>query len=334
MLTITNTVWGYAGAQSVYMFKLTNTSGAFVEVMNYGATLVSVWVPDRNNMLENVILSYGTLEGYLNDTSYLGATVGRYANRIGGAAFTLDGTVYELDNNDNGNSNHGGFNGFNSKVFDYEVLDDRIRFHLKSPDGDGGFPGNLMLTVEYQWTEANELSISYHAVTDRNTPVNITNHAYFNLSAGRSNIFDHILSIQSDTIIEAAEDHIPTGTLTPANEKAFNQNKIGEKISIADGRTCGLNVCYVLDKADGNEAPACILSDPASGRSLEVFTSYPGLIVYTGDYLSGNPHQPFDGLCLECQFFPDSPNHPPFPFTILMPDAAYQHSISFKFLKS
>ena len=331
MITITSTSWGNTAGRPVYIFRLTNTSGAFVELINYGATLVSAWVPDRDGHLGNVVLGHDNLDYYLEGQNYLGATIGRYANRIGNAAFTLDGILYKLDENDNGNSNHGGHIGFNARVFDYEIFEEHIRFTLSSPDGEGGFPGNLKLTVDYRWTDLNELLINYHAVTDLSTPVNITNHAYFNLSAGRGSIFDHQLSILSDNIIEAAKDHIPTGSKVPADKLAFYQNKINEKIIRNGDMITGLNVCYILNKTTLNNNLSCILSDSGSGRSLEVYTSYPGLILYTGDYLSGPTYNPFDGLCLECQFFPDSPNHPDFPSTILSPGEVYDHSIVFKF---
>lgn len=331
MISITSTPWGYADGKQACIFTLANASGAFVKLTNYGATLVSAWVPDREGVLGNVVLGYSKLEDYLPDKNYLGATIGRYANRIGWATFILDGISYSLDNNDNGNSNHGGNNGFNTKVFGYEVQEDGVRFSLLSHDGEGGFPGNLRLTVTYQWTEANELLISYHAVTDRPTPVNITNHAYFNLSAEKASIFDHQLRVLSDQVIEAASDHVPTGFIKPAGDLNFHQNKISEKLTHTDDGIMGLNVCYVLNKHGEDDSLACILSDPDSGRSLEVRTSYPGLILYTGDYLTGPTHLPFYGLCLECQFFPDSPNHPAFPSTVLRPGEVYNHSILFKF---
>lgn len=331
MITITSTFWGCTAGCPVYIFRLTNTSGAYVELINYGATLVSASIPDRDGHLGNVVLSHNSLQDYLVGQNYLGATIGRYANRIGNAEFTLDGTLYKLDDNDNGNSNHGGHIGFNAKVFNYEVLDEHIRFAVSSPDGESGFPGNVELTVDYQWTDKNELFINYQAVTDLSTPLNITNHAYFNLSAGGGDIFDHRLTILSDKIIEAEEDHIPTGLIIPAGDLKFDQNKIEEKVKRTDHTITGLNICYVLDRMQQDSAPACILTDNHSGRSLEVYTSYPGLILYTGDYLSGPTHQPFDGLCLECQFFPDSPNHPAFPSTILRPGEVYDHSIVFKF---
>jgi len=334
MITITSTSWGNTAGRPVCIFRLTNTSGAFVELTNYGATLVSAWVPDRDNHLGNVVLGHNSLQDYLTEQNYLGATIGRYANRIGNAAFTLDGKLYRLDDNDNGNSNHGGHIGFNARVFDYEILEERIRFSVSSPDGEGGFPGNLDLTIDYQWTDLNELLISYRAVTDRPTPVNITNHAYFNLSAEKAAIFGHQLSVSSDQVIEAASDHIPTGFIKPAGDLNFDQNKISEKLTCTDDAITGLNVCYVLNKQGKNDSLACILSDPDSGRSLEVHTSYPGLILYTGDYLSGPTHLPFYGLCLECQFFPDSPNHPAFPSTVLRPGEVYHHTIIFKFANS
>ncbi|AUD01414.1 aldose epimerase family protein [Spirosoma pollinicola] len=334
MSQITSLFWGEADQVPVYLFRITNSSGAYVEFTNYGATLVTIYVPDRHDHLGNVILSYDSLAAYVADTYYLGSTIGRFANRIKGARFTLDEYEYALDDNDNGQSNHGGYNGFNRNVFTYTIDEQSVSFTLTSKDGDGGYPGTLDFTVNYRWNDENELTIDYRATSDRTTVANFTNHAYFNLSAGARKILDHQLSINARYIVEAGDDYIPTGQLIPAGQLTFDANAIRSRVK-DDGHTlAGLNVCYVLEKTGGLFSNACRLFEPVSGRLLEVDTSYPGMILYTGDYLSGNEpgsYGPFDGLCLECQYFPDSPNQPHFPDTRLYPGETYHHRIVFRF---
>jgi aldose 1-epimerase len=326
-------VWGIDNGRVIYLFKIENASGAYVELTNYGATLVSVNVPDRGGKIGNVILGYPSINGYLNDACYIGSTIGRFANRIANAKFELNGNTYQLENNDGVNSNHSGSSGFNYKVFGYTITGDELVFDLLSEDGDGGFPGSLSLKVSYRWTEDNELLITYSAVTDKTTLANFTNHAYFNLNPNAGNILNHELTINADNIVKAAADHIPTGLIAPAGKLAFDKQRVQEKVTIP----AGINTCYVLNQ-QAEQTPACVLSEETSGRVMTVFTTYPGVMLYTGDYLysntpgsNGRNHEPFDGLCLECQFFPDSPNHPHFPSTVLNPGETYQHNITYKF---
>jgi len=326
--------WGKFRDKNIYLFKMKNKSGAFVELTNYGATIVSVVVPDKHHVLGNVVLGFPELQGYIDDHCYLGSTVGRFANRISNAAFNLDQTRYQLEANDNGNTNHSASAGFNDKVFDYFVDDDRLIFRLLSADGSGGYPGNLVLEVCYQWTDLNELLIGYTAETDKKTIVNITNHSYFNLSGQNGNFFNHQLTINAEKIVEATEDFIPTGAIIEAGTFEFKSTKIADRIISKSNEPKGLNICYVLN----NKNQAAVLLDPQSGRSLEIQTTYPGLMLYTGDYLKtahaghlGIPYQPFDALCLECQYYPDSPNQPGFPSTVLHPGGTYQESITYKF---
>lgn len=346
-IPISHQPWGNHEHKKVYLFRMENSSGAYVELSNYGAALVSIHVPDKHHQLGNVILGFPALEGYLDDKCYIGATIGRFANRIDKAGFVLDGKKYLLEDNDNGNSNHGGHDGFNSRVFSFSIREDTLSFRLLSEDGDGGFPGNLELEVSYRWTEQNELHIDYTAVTDRPTVANFTNHAYFNLTAAPTKIFGHELIVYSDLIVAADEDYIPTGLFVPAGNLSFKGNKLSEKLQVLQHEEkglpeediSGLNTCYFIEQKDA-EAPAqvCTLSDPASGRVMTVFSSYPGLMLYTGDFLSSKrpghqsqPYAPFDGLCLECQFLPDSPNHEHFPSTVLNPGDTYKQRILFKF---
>ncbi len=336
---LTQKPWGTCQGKDVVLFRLTNGSGAYVELTNYGATLVSVVVPDKLGMPENVILGYPSLHGYLSDACYIGATIGRYANRIADAQFELDGVTYQLEKNDGHNTLHGGLNGFNARVFSFQIHSDKLVFSLLSDDGDGGYPGNLAFSVEYQWNDRNELSIRYMASSDKKTVANFTNHAYFNLSPARDDIFDHRLTIQASRLLETSKHHIPTGTIIPAGEKNFSGHKIHERLVINAGIIAGLNTYYLFDRKEpvANEA-LCRLSDDLSGRILDVFTTYPGVQLYTGDFLASTElsnrrlfHKPFDGLCLECQYFPDSPNHSHFPSTVLEPGKPYNETITYRF---
>jgi aldose 1-epimerase len=337
---ISKTPWGNADGREVFLFKIANRKGEFIEVSNYGATLVSVFVRDREGRTENVILGFPVLQSYISDQHYMGSTVGRFANRIGNATFNLDGKKIELEQNDGPNSNHSGSAGFNKKVFDYEIKEDTLIFSVLSPDGEGGFPGNLKVEIHYRWSEERELEIDYYGQTDQHTVFNLTNHSYFDLSSGKRRMVDHHLSVFSDQIVEAGADYIPTGELVAAGEAyTFKNTLIEDRLQQPDGSLKGLNICYVLDaERQKSGLPAASLFDPHSGRSLTLYTSYPGLMLYTGDYLHTNdpgfnrkPYRAFDGMCLEAQFFPDSPNHPSFPSAELRAGELAHHYIIFKF---
>ncbi|HEY9533445.1 MAG TPA: aldose epimerase family protein [Mucilaginibacter sp.] len=325
--TVTYKAWGTTQGKDIFLFKLTNPSGAFAEVTNYGATVVSINVPDKYGKPGNTIIGFPTLEGYLDDNCYIGSTIGRYANRISNARFVLNGETHQLEANDGVNSNHSASSGFNSKVFGFEIYDgEGVTFLIHSDDGEGGYPGNLSLRVTYMWTDDNELIISYKSISDKDTYANFTNHAYFNLSNGDLTILDHQLQINAGEMLAATDDYIPTGENIPADRIILD-------------RTNGINSYYILDEdkleADGFAAK---LTDPASGRMLTVNTSYPGIFLYTGDYLNSkhlnldNRHcQPFEGLCLECQHYPDSMNRPEFPSALLPKHHVYDEHISLKF---
>lgn len=324
---------GHYNGKPVYKFRLTNCHGNYAEFINYGAIVKSIVVPDRNGNKENVILGYPTLQGYLSDAAYIGATVGPFANRIANASFKIGAEIYNLESNDGQNSNHSGSAGFNNKVFDFEMQDDRLIFSLNSPDGEGGFPGNLHVKVSYSFTDDNELIIKYFAETDKPTPVNFTNHAYFNLTGNAGTIHKHRLGIASNLMLESTAAYIPTGKIVPADEHAFGGQSLGSVMK--DG---GINTYYIFDDTIAADALVCVLFDEASGRTMQVYTTYPGVQLYTGDYLNntaiglnGQPHMPFSGLCLECQYYPDSPNHNNFPNTILQPGNTYNETITYTF---
>lgn len=325
--------FGQKDGKQVYVFKLTNASGNYVELINYGATLKSIVVPDKCGDKVNVVLGYSALEGYVSDKCYIGSTVGPYANRIAKASFAIDKKTYMLDKNDGENNNHSGSAGFNAKVFDFEISEDVLTFTLESPDGEGGFPGNLKVKVIYSWSDHNELKIEYSAITNIPTYVNFTNHAYFNLTGGTESIHNHRLTIASNKTLECSPDYIPTGIISSKEELLFLGQHLHDVM-----KSAGLNNYYILQNELQTYDPACILFEDVSGRFMKVYTTYPGLQLYTGDYLNSEfngsynkPHQPFDGLCLECQYYPDSPNHPHFPNTLLQPKHIYNETITYTF---
>ena len=328
---------GKLNGKEIELFRITNSLGNYVELMNYGATLISVVVPNREGKPENVVLGFPDFEGYLHDDCYIGSTIGRYANRIGYASFRIGEKQFRLDKNDSRHSNHGGFSGFNSKIFEPEIQNDGICFHLKSKDGEGGFPGNLKFSVLYKWNDRHELRIHYQAISDQNTVVNFTNHAYFNLSGLQENGLTQELTIVASTLVDCTSEYISTGAVIPTESLAFNQQKIRDKINWEKKGLKGVNSYYIFDRL-GITEPVCLLYNEKSGRQLEIFTTYPGVQLYTGDFLSskrvgnhGTFYQPFDGICLECQFYPDSPNHQHFPSTLLKAGDKYSEEIIYRF---
>lgn len=323
-MKITYEKWGTHAGREVYLYTLTNKAGARAQVTNYGATLVAVQLADGTHQ----VLGFDSLQAYLDDRAYLGSTVGPVANRIGGARFTLDGHTYQLTANDGVNNNHSASAGVHAKVFDMELLEDALVLYYSMPNGDGGFPGNIQLSVYYQWDDNNMLHIRYEAVADRNAIVNITNHAYFNLSGTHSTMLDHVLRIPAGRVLEASADYIPSGKVIPAGTRSFEEPQL---------LRAGLNDYYVLDSKQPLKL-AAVLEHPASGHSVEVYTTYPGLMVYSADYLAGNaagilgqPYAAFGGVCLECQHYPDAPNHATFPSITLAAGQRYQEQIIYHF---
>lgn len=331
--------WGYHQDKKVYLFKLKNESGAFVELTNYGAGIVSVVVPDHRKKLGHVVLGFDNLQAYLEDECYMGSSIGRFANRISNASFRLKDKQYILEDNELLNSNHSGSSGYHSRVFDFAINQDTLIFSLFSEDGDGGYPGSLKLNIIYQWTANNQLKIRYEALCDKETIANFTNHAYFNLSGEKESILNHRLTLHAGKVLETNKEHLPTGKILEAGEQSFINDRIADKIK---GETTGFNQYYILDKMQKPSADqlklAATLDHQQTGRILNVYTSYPGLIFYTGDYLKSIYHgrasaryRPFDGLCLECQFYPDAPNQTSFPPTILMAGERYDQQIIYEF---
>jgi aldose 1-epimerase len=334
--------------EAVDLYTLTNNSGMEARVMTYGATVVSLKAPDRLGKLSDVVLGYESLDGYLKNSPYFGAIVGRYGNRIGKGSFSLTGKQYTLPKNNGENTLHGGIKGFDKVVWKAKEVRSKNGVGLSltylSKDGEEGFPGNLSVTVVYTLTNNNELKIEYSAMTDKTTVVNLTHHSYFNL-AGEGSILNHELMINANRFTPVDSGLIPTGELrsvkgTPMD---FTQSTdIGTRIDQQDEQLTlgkGYDHNWVLNNNTGKLALAARVYDPSSGRVMEVATTEPGLQFYTGNFLDGSitgkggqVYKPRSGFCLETQHFPDSPNKPGFPSTVLKPGQKYRTTTIYKFL--
>ncbi|MDG3581094.1 aldose epimerase family protein [Galbibacter pacificus] len=327
--------FGKHNNQTVYLFKYKDNNGSYVEITNYGAIIKSIYVPDNKGGLKNVVLGFSTLQGYQDDTCYIGATIGRFANRIKNASFTYNNEDINLEANDGLHQNHGGKDGFNSKIFDYEIKGQLLVLSLKSASGESGFPGDVQFEVHYKWDTLYNLSICYFARATKVTPLNFTNHCYFNLTGSMSKIWDHFLKIDATEMLDTDSEFIPNGKIISSNYPV-NHKSLGENLQ-AIGR--GMNSYFIRSQKSQDQKdkiPICSLYEPHVGIRLDVYTSYPGVQIYTGDFLNGNYNknqsfQPFQGICLECQFYPDSPNHEHFSDTFLIPGKIYRQEIIYSF---
>jgi len=328
-------------------FNLKNAHGMEVRLASYGARITSIKVPDRNGAMADVVLGFDTVEPYRSSVKkpYLGATLGRYAGRIANGRFTLDGVEHVLAKNNSPNHNHGGVTGFDKVVWDAKQLRNGVRFSYTSPDGEEGYPGTLKARVTYTLTDANELIIDYRATTDRATPVNLSNHTYFNLAGEGSNtVLDHELMIDAEEMLPIDKTSVPTGKIASVAGTPFDfrmSKPVGRDINqtneqLANGS--GYDHTFVLNPKKGAKKPAATLYEKTSCRKLEVFTDQPGLQLYTANFLdgslngkSGKPYMKRSSLCLETQHFPDSPNQPRFPNTIIRPEEIYQTRTIYQF---
>jgi len=334
--------WGEVDGKKVQLYSLTNNNGVTVTITNYGGTVTSWVTPDKHGNKSSVIIGMDSLSEYLKKPPYFGALIGRYGNRIGDAKFTLDGKTYQLAANNGKNSLHGGNKGFDKVVWDATPGTDSTRPSLTlsylSKDGEEGYPGNLKVTVVYSLSNDDELNIDYTAETDKATPVNLTNHSYFNLTGSTANtILNHTLMIDADHYTPVDTSLIPTGKIEPVKGTPFDFTKaeaIGARIDSVKG---GYDHNFVLNRKDSSLQLVAVLSDTMSGRKLEVYTTEPGLQFYSGNFLDGK-FSSHDGkpvnfrtaLCLETQHFPDSPNKPNFPSTILKPGQKYHTETKYK----
>jgi aldose 1-epimerase len=316
---------------------------------NFGAAWTSLLVPSRNGESDDVLLGYSGLDGYLNNGTFQGVTVGRFANRIGGASFNLNGRTYPLCANDGKNNLHSGPRGFDKLLWKAETYKESegvfVRFELVSPDGDCGFPGKLKAVVSYGLTKSNEIIADYQAKVDQNCPVNLTNHSYFNLAGeGKGSITSHEALLYSSSYVEIDKYSIPTGRLVPVKGTYFDfsvRRKIDARnsagLSGRFGKFKGYDHCFVVEGEIGKLRPCAEVFDPASGRSMKIFTTQPGVQFYTGNFLDnvagkqGSRYAKQSGFCLETQHFPDAPNQLGFPSCITGPDNDYHEKSVFSF---
>jgi aldose 1-epimerase len=335
--------------REVEFYVLTNDNGLQVSITNYGGIVTSLTAPDRNGRFADVVLGFDGLDGYLAGHPYFGAIIGRYGNRIAGGKFTLDGQSYELARNNNGNHLHGGIAGFDKALWraapDFHPDGPRLGLTYVSADGEEGYPGQLDLTVDYTLTQDDELRIDYRATTDKPTHVNLTNHSYFNLAGqGAGDILGHELTINADHFTPVDDGLIPTGEIrcvtgTPMDFR--EPTAIGARIFDDDEQLRfggGYDHNFVLNGSDGSLSMAARVSEPGTGRVVEVFTTEPGVQLYTGNFLDGSitgkggrVYGRRCAFCLETQHFPDSPNQPEFPSTVLRPDEEYRTTTIYRF---
>jgi len=332
--------------QEVFLYTLKNSSGMVVKITNYGGTITAIMVPDRNKNFGDVVLGFDSIEGYQQpaNTSYFGALIGRYGNRIGKGQFQLSGQQFHVPLNNGPNSLHGGLKGFDKKVWDSKIVGESLELHYLSKDGEEGYPGNLDVTVRYSLDKKNGLHIDYSATTDKETVLNITNHSYFNLAGpGKITVLKHRITIDADNYTPVDETLIPTGKVEPVSGTPLDfrhGNEIGERIDKDNDQLKygkGYDHNYVLNRKGDLSAVAIKVEEPTTGRVMEVYTDQPGVQFYTGGSLDGSvsgvggQYVQRGALCLETQHYPDSPNHANFPTTVLEPGAAFHSTTIFRF---
>jgi len=330
----------------VDLYVMSNSRGMIAKIMTYGAIVTELRVPDRKGKLNDVVLGFDTLDGYLRGHPYFGAIVGRVANRIAKGRFTLNGVTYTLAANNGPNHLHGGLKGFDKVVWEAEPVPFKngvaVRFSYLSKDGEEGYPGNLKVSVLYTLTENNELRLDYTATTDKDTLVNLSNHSYWNLAgAENGGILNHELMLYADKFTPVDETLIPTGELKPVEGTPMDFRKptlIGAHIKDVGGNPVGYDHNYVVNKPSGGLSLVARVYEPASGRVMEVFSTELGVQFYSGNFLDGTiigkkgvTYQQYHGFCLETQYFPDAINHPNFPSIVLKPGKTYTQTTIYKF---
>jgi aldose 1-epimerase len=335
-------LFGKTDQKEVFIYSLTNSHGITVKITNYGGIITSILVPDKTGRMGDIVLGYDSLDQYMTNNPYFGAIVGRYANRIAKGKFTLNGKKYKLAINNGNNSLHGGLKGFDKVVWDARETEDSSGVQLEltylSKDGEEGYPGNLKVMVLYRLDDHNELTTLIEAETDKPTPLNLCNHTYFNLSEADTSILGHILTLYADQFTQVNSELIPTGVLPFVRGTAMDFNNsvaVGERIAKVKG---GYDHNYILKKKEGELSMAAQLYDPRTGRQVEIITTQPGVQFYSGNFLDGTikgkggkVYQKHYGLCLETQHFPDSPNQPAFPNTILRPGEKFSEKTVYRF---
>ena len=335
--------------QPVELYTLSNAKGMQATIITYGGVVTSLKTPDRTGAMADIVLGFDSMDGYLKENPYFGALIGRYGNRIGQGRFSLNGNSYSLARNDGENHLHGGLKGFDKAIWaakDVSTVEaQRLELTYASRDGEEGYPGNLSVTVTYSLTPDNELRIDYAAATDKDTVVNLSNHAYFNLAGqGDGDILGHEVTIFADRYTPIDKGLIPTGKLDKVEDTPFDfrtPHPIGERINNKDTQIAfgkGYDHNFVLNSGGGSLAPAARVKDPKSGRVMDVRTTEPGLQFYTGNFLdgtltgkAGKVYRQRYAFCMETQHFPDSPNKPEFPSTTLKPGEQYKSTTVYRF---
>ena len=339
---VKNEEWGAFQGKKVYLYTLTNTNGMVIKLTNYGAILTSVLVTDKKGILEDVVLGFDNLEQYIKPNPCFGATIGRVANRIRDGKFQINGINYQLNSNDNQHCSHGN-NEFDRAVWDSELVDNEkgvgVKFHYFSKDGSNGFPGNLHVFVTYTLTNEDAIHIQFEAKTDKATHVNLTNHSYFNLTANKEKIYNHLIKIDADNYTEIDEDIVPTGVISTVKGTDWDLTKstpIGKNIHKLNFN--GYHYNYVFNKPVGKLKKVIEVYEPKSGRVMKVSTTQPGVQFYSGNSIDstlvgkhGVKYGPHSAFCLETQHFPDSPNHSNFPSTLLQPNEKYEEIVIYDF---
>lgn len=332
-----------ATGEGVQSFTMRNKNGLVARVSTLGATLTHLYLPDADGAFTDVVLGFDDVAGYESDgNQYFGCTAGRVANRIAKGQFEIDGESYQLATNNDPNHLHGGVRGFDKVLWQGREQDGSIVFEYKSPDGDEGYPGVIEARVSYTLTDDDELRIDYRAESSQATPLNLTNHSYFNLGGeGSPTVLDHELRIVAANYTPVDETLIPTGEIAPVAGTALDFREahvIGERIAaVSEAATIGYDHNFVLDSKGGDLALAAVLKDPGSGRQMEIWTTKPGIQLYSGNFLmdqigkEGKKYAHRSALCLETQFFPDSINHPAFPNCVLKPGDVYEHTTIHRF---
>ena len=341
-MKISRAAFGKVKGTEVYLFTITNRQGSTVKITNYGATITSVLVPDLRKQFDDVVLGFDSIEGYLGNQPYLGCICGRVANRIGGAKFSIDGKEYKLAATNGANTLHGGISGFDKKIWSAEEFVEGeqagVKMSYTSPDGEEGFPGTLKVTVKYIFNNENELKLIYHATTDKSTYLNLTNHSYFNLTGCNEDVINHELMVNSDQITIVNDELIPTGELAEVENTPFDfrmAKSIGTDIAKVG---LGYDQNFVLNKEAPGLTLAATVYEQVTGRVMEVFTTEPGIQLYTSNYLdgsitgkNGHVYKKHYGLCLETQHFPDAMHHPEFPSILLKPGEVYSQETIYHF---
>ena len=345
MATIRRKLWGRAqDGAAIYKYILTNESGANVVLSNIGAAIVSINVPDRDGRLADVVIGYGKPESYFGDGPCAGKCPGRFANRIAAGKFTLDGVEYTLPINNGPNHLHGGPEGIQNQVWESRKHKGGVEFKYTAADGEMGYPGNLTIVARYEWNDSNELQLTFSARCDKATVINLTNHAYFNLN-GKGSVLQHYLRLNASEYLPTDPTLIPLGESEPVagtpmdfiNAKTLGRDIKKDFPALNHGK--GYDACWCIDGyMPGQLQEAAELWSKRSGRVLKVFTTQPGVQVYTGNWLSGCPtgkhgriYNDYSAVAIECQHYPDSPNKPEYPSTVLRPGKVFHEAIIFSF---